>query len=131
MTLPITLTMAAAAAIINIWLMLRCGRIRMKEKINIGDGGNEAMVRRMRSHSNFIENTPIVLILIAALEATGGSSTWLWAVGILYTVGRLLHPLGMDKPGENWQRGAGTGISMLTHAGLAIMALISVYSKLM
>lgn len=130
MTLQITLTITAAAALINIWLMIRCGQARRSAKVSIGDGGNDLLIRRMRAHANFIENTPIVLILVGALEATGGSSTWLWIIGIVYTLGRLLHPLGMDREGENIFRGAGTGISMLSMLGLAVMAFVSVYSKL-
>lgn len=129
MQLSITLTIAAAAAIINIWLMVRCGLARGKEKVSVGDGGNEFVIRRMRAHSNFIESAPIVLILIAALEYTGGTSTWLWIVGVVYILVRLAHPLGMDG---NFKAGRAIGATgtMLVLLGLAVMALISVYSKL-
>ena len=130
MTLSITLTIAAAAALINLWLMIRCGQARTSEKVSVGDGGNEMVIRRMRAHANFIESAPMVLILIAALELTGGTSTWLWAVGIAYTIGRLLHPLGMDGGALAKGRMIGTLLTMLTLLGLAIMALVSVYSKL-
>ncbi len=130
MALPITLTIAAAAALVNIWLMLRCGQARTSEKVSVGDGGNEMVIRRMRAHANFIESAPLVLILIGALEATGGTSTWLWIVGILFIIGRLAHGLGMDGGALGKGRAAGTLISMLTLLGLAVMALISVYSKL-
>ena len=130
MTLSITLTIAAAAALINLWLMIRCGQARTSEKVSVGDGGNEMVIRRMRAHANFIESAPIVLILIAALELTCGTSTWLWAVGIAFTIGRLLHPLGMDGGALAKGRMIGTLLTMLTLLGLAIMALVSVYSKL-
>ena len=39
--LPVTLTAAAAAAILNIWLMIRIGRIRAAEKISVGDEDND------------------------------------------------------------------------------------------
>ncbi|MGK3946931.1 MAPEG family protein, partial [Streptomyces caeruleatus] len=68
MILPTTLTADGLAALINIWLAVRCGQTRGKEKVLIGDGGNEAMIRRMRAHSNFSEFTPIVLILIGVIE---------------------------------------------------------------
>ncbi len=131
MTLSITLTIAAAAALINLWLMIRCGQARTTEKVSIGDGGSEMVIRRMRAHANFIESAPIVLVLIAALELTGGTSTWLWAVGIAYTVGRLLHPLGMDGGALAKGRMIGTLLTMLTLLGLAGVALVSVYSKLL
>ncbi len=130
MTLSITLTIAAAAALINIWLMIRCGQVRTSEKVSIGDGGSDMLVRRMRAHANFIESAPIVLVLIAALELTGGTSTWLWAVGMAFTIGRLLHPLGMDGGALEKGRFVGSILTMLSLFGLALMALISVYSKL-
>ncbi len=128
--LPITLTIAAGAALVNIWLMIRCGQARTKQGITIGDGGNDIVIRRMRAHANFTENAPIVLILIGTLEVTGGTSNWLWYVGIAFIFGRLAHGLGMDGGTFAKGRMVGTIISMLTNLGLAIMALISVYSKL-
>lgn len=130
MMLSITLTIGAAAALLNIWLMIRCGRARTSEKVSVGDGGNELVIRRMRAHSNFIESAPLVLILIGALEATGGTSNWLWYVGILYIMGRIAHAFGMDGGSLAKGRMVGTAVTMLTLLGLAVMAFISVYSKL-
>jgi uncharacterized membrane protein YecN with MAPEG domain len=123
--LPISLTIAAGAALLNLWLSVRVGRVRTKEKLFIGDGGNDLLTRRMRAHSNFVENTAFVLILLALVELGLGSSMWLWGVGALYLVGRILHALGMD--GMMWGRMAGTAITMLTQLGLAIGALLIVY----
>ena len=94
--LPISLTIAAGAALLNLWLTVRVGRVRGTENVSIGDGGSEPLIRRMRAHSNFVENTAFVLILLALVELGMGSSIWLWAVGALYRVGRILHALGMD-----------------------------------
>lgn len=130
MQISITLTIAAAAALLNLWLMMRCGKARMSGKISVGDGGDEFLIRRMRAHANFIESAPIVLILIAALEVSGGTANWLWAVGITYIIGRIAHAFGMDGGAIEKARMVGTLITMLTLLGLAVMALISVYSKL-
>jgi uncharacterized protein len=127
MTLPITLTISAAAALINLWLMIRCGQARTSLKVSIGDGGNDFLVRRMRAHSNFIESAPIVLILIAALEMTSGTSNWLWAIGIAFIVGRLAHPFGMDGGALEKARMAGTLLTFLTLIVLAVMALLAAY----
>jgi uncharacterized membrane protein YecN with MAPEG domain len=124
--LPISLTIAAGAALLNLWLTMRVGRMRGQEKVSIGDGGSEPLIRRMRAHSNFVENTAFVLILLALVELGVGSSVWLWAVGALYLVGRILHALGMD--GMMWGRMAGTIITMLTQLGLAGFAIFAVYS---
>ena len=96
MILPITLTIAGAAALVNIWLMIRVGQVRSSEKISVGDGGNEKVIRRMRAHANFGESIPIVLILIAAIELASGSPTWLWTVSGVYMLGRVAHGVGMD-----------------------------------
>ena len=64
MILPTTLCFAAAAVLVNFWLGMRCGQVRHSEKISIGDGGNEKLIRRMRAQANFVENVPLALILI-------------------------------------------------------------------
>lgn len=121
MILPITLTAAGAAALINLWLAIRVGQVRTREKVMIGDGGNENVIRRMRAHANFVEFTPFILILIGAIELATGTSTWLWAVSSLFLVGRLLHAFGMDgfMPG----RMIGTIITMLSLVGLGGYAI--------
>ncbi len=126
MMLPISLTIAAGAALLNIWLAMRVGRLRTTEKVSIGDGGNEMLTRRMRAHSNYVESTAFVLILMALIELALGTSLWLWGVGALYLAGRILHAIGMD--GMLWGRMVGTAITMLTQLGLAITALVAVYT---
>src|SRR3546814_16207755 len=118
MMLPISLTIAAGAALLNIWLAMRVSRTRRQEEVWVGDGGNERVIRRMRAHSNFIENTALVLILLVLVELGLGSSIWLWSAGALYLVGRILHAIGMD--GMMWGRRVGAIITMLPQLGLAI-----------
>ncbi len=127
MLLPITLTIAAAAALINIWLGVRIGAVRTKEKIFIGDGGHEPLVRRMRAQANFLENTPFVLILLGAVEMASGYQVWLSILGVVYIIGRIAHVFGMD--GLAGARIFGTLTTMLTLAILAIYAIFLVYSR--
>ena len=128
LSLPVTLTIAAGAALVNIWLMVRCGQARTKGGVSIGDGGDEFLIRRMRAHANFVESAPFVLVLLAALEATGGTNNWLWGLGILYIIGRLAHGLGMDGGTFGKGRMVGTLITFITLIGLAGWALWVVYS---
>lgn len=123
MILPITLTIAAAAAILNIWLAMRTGRVRLANKISLGDGGNPQLLARMRAHANFAEYTPFFLILLGLIELAHGTSTWLWGVAILYILGRIAHAFGMDRPAPNALRGGGVAITMLILLGLAGYAL--------
>jgi uncharacterized membrane protein YecN with MAPEG domain len=123
MILPITLTIAGAAALINIWLGWRVGRRRISEKVSIGDGGNPALTARMRAHANFAEYTPFVLILIGLIELAAGTSIWLWAVGAVYLLARIAHAFGMDRPAGSPLRMAGILVTMLTLAGLGLYAV--------
>ena len=95
-TLPITLATIGGAAFIALWLGLRTGRVRSKARIDIGDGGDAALIARMRAQANYTEYAPFIVALIAVLEFTTGTSTWLWIAAILFLVARVLHALGMD-----------------------------------
>lgn len=124
MLLPITLCTAAAAALINLWLSGRIGKTRHAEKIIHGDGGHEGLIRRMRAHSNFTENVPLVLVLIAAIEIARAGETWLAVVAAVFILGRLAHGIGMDNPGPNPWRSGGTLTSMLVQLGLGVVAVL-------
>jgi uncharacterized membrane protein YecN with MAPEG domain len=128
MILPITLTVAGAAALINIWLMIRVGQVRTSEKVSIGDGGNEKVIRRMRAHSNYVESAPFVLLLVAAIElASAASPIWLWIVGGLYLLGRVAHGVGMDDGKFGKGRMIGTIVTLLVLLGLGIYAITIPY----
>ena len=124
--LPVTLTAAAAAAIINVWLMVRVGQVRNTQKVFVGDGGSEPIIRRMRAHSNFVENTPFVLILIAGIEISGRGEPWLAYVAGLFMLARIAHGIGMDGGSVAKGRMIGTIVSMLTLIGLAVAAVLIV-----
>lgn len=124
MMLPTTLSLAAAAALINIWLATRCGRVRSAEKVSIGSGGSDLLERRMRAQLNFVENTPWVLFLVAGIELAGKGGQWLAVVGAIYMLGRIGHALGMDGTGMEKGRGIGIVVTLLTQLGLAIVAVL-------
>ncbi len=124
MILPVTLTSAAAAAIINLWLSIRVGQMRGSQKISIGDDAGGPLTARMRAQLNFVENTAFVLILIAAIEMTGKGQPWLAWVAAIYMLGRVAHGLGMDGGALGKGRMVGTLITMLTQLGLAVVAVL-------
>ena len=121
--LPITLTIAGAAAIVNIWLAIRIVMLRVKAKVLIGDGGNPLLAARMRAQLNYAEYTPLVLILMGLIELARGTQNWLWAAGILYILGRILHPFGMDKQTPHPLRAVGILTTWIVLIGLAGYAL--------
>jgi uncharacterized protein len=123
MILPITLTIAGAAALLNIWLGIRVSQLRRHFKVSVGDGGQAPLTTRIRAHANFVEYAPFFLILLALVELAIGSEAWLWGVAILFILGRLLHPFGMERPGGNALRVIGMLATWLPLLGLAIYAI--------
>ncbi|WP_206066146.1 MAPEG family protein [Novosphingobium sp. ERN07] len=121
--LPITLCAAAAAAVLNIWLSIRIGMVRTTKKISIGDGGDMELIARMRAQANFIENTPIVLVLIAVIELARTGNVWVMGVAAAYMLGRVAHGVGMDGGPLGFMRGLGTMATMLTQLGLGTWAV--------
>ena len=127
MILPITLTLSGAAAILLIWLASRVSRVRRQFRIGLGDGGNEALLRRIRAHGNYVENMPIVLILIGLLELAGGDRRILWGAAIAFILARIAHAFGMDRPSPSRLRMVGMGLNALILVGLAGWALSFAY----
>lgn len=127
MVLPVTLSAAAAAAIINFWLAMRIGKLRVSEKVSIGDGGNDMLARRMRAQINFAENTPLVLVLIAGIELARPGSAILALVAGIYALGRVAHGVGMDGLTFAVGRSIGITITFLTLLGLAGWAVAIVW----
>ena len=120
-TLPVTLVLAAALMLLNIWISFRVGQVRRAERVSVGDGGNERVTRRMRAHANFAENAPLTVALVFAIELAAGVSPWLWGLAALFVLARVLHPFGMD----GWMPGrmAGAGITLLVQLLLALWAV--------
>lgn len=127
MILPITLTIAGAAALLHIWLAMRVARVRHAAKVTIGDGGNETLIRRMRAHANYGENMPIFVILIGLLELAGGNANILWGAAIAFILARISHAFGMDQASPSRLRMIGSLLSTLLLLGLAGWALSYAY----
>jgi len=93
---PITLLASAAAVAVNIWLGARVVRSRRDNGVKLGDGGNEAVLRRMRAQANFLENTTLFLFLLGGLELSGANRSILGAIAATFMLARIAHGIGMD-----------------------------------
>lgn len=124
MILQTTLSLAAAAAVIHLWLFVRVTQRRFAVKAVHGDGGDEHLFRRIRAHGNFIENTPLFLLLVAAIEMTGKGGTWLAIVGSVFMLARLAHAFGMDSPKPHPLRAAGMLTTLVLLLALAVVAVL-------
>lgn len=127
MILPVTLVIAAAAGLINVWLAIRVTQVRSKNKVWLGDGGHEPVLARTRAHLNFVEYAPFVLILVALIELARGSSLWLWLLGVAFILARLCHGLGMDANAPKFLRPLGAMTTLAVLLALSGWALVIGY----
>ena len=91
---------AVPLALMMTVLAVRVIMLRAKTGISILDGGNPALALRMRRHGNFVENVPMVLLLMTIAELLGAAALWLHLAGGLLVCGRILHAFGLsiEKP---------------------------------
>jgi uncharacterized membrane protein YecN with MAPEG domain len=113
------------AGLLGLWFFVLSVRVvqgRGKFGINLGDGGNASMLRRIRGHANFVEYVPLTLLLIAILEFSHFPGWLLHALGLALLIGRLLHGYALcfteqSVFGRLWGTALGF-LTLLTAAGL-------------
>jgi len=123
----ITLIIAAALGLLNVWLGVRVVRARTTHKVSLGYGEVPGMEARCRAHANFNEYVPMALILMGLIEMNVGMSRWLWGIGALLVVARVLHPFGMDRPMPNPYRAAGVILTFVSLLFLVCWAIAISY----
>lgn len=89
----------ALLGLMMIPITLRVGGYRVKNSVDIGDGGDETLIRLIRSQANFIETVPLAAILILVTELMGAGEAWLHGLGAALFLGRVLHYLGLSGLG--------------------------------
>jgi uncharacterized membrane protein YecN with MAPEG domain len=129
--IPVTLTTAACATLLNFWLSWRIGELRNQFKVSVGDGGHEPLLRRMRAQSNYVENAPFVLILLGGLELSGANRLGLAGIAAIFILARIAHPIGMDAAENGRWRMAGMAGNMIAFFALSIWAVIWVGKMLL
>ena len=74
-------------------------------KTNLGDGGHELLIRRIRIHANFAEYIPLLLFILFLLETNKVNALLLGVYALMIIVGRLFHFYGMfSKETPGWAR---------------------------
>jgi uncharacterized protein len=90
-----TAATAIFVAAFQMLLMLYVARGRGKYRAGLGDGGNPALLRRIRIHGNLAENAPLFLILLGLTEASGQWTGLVPVFAASFVVFRLSHALGL------------------------------------
>lgn len=98
----ITALYAGLLGLLSIVLGVLIGRLRGgPDGVSIGDGGKHEVLVGMRRHANFVEWTPMALILIALLEMNRIPSNAVHALGIALVLFRSSHAFGMRADGSH------------------------------
>ena len=115
--------------LLNPVLMYRVGKVRMKEKISLGDGDNPAMLSRIRAHGNFSETAPLALIGLIGLAMLGAHPLVMHLFGAAFLIGRLLHAHGMAQKHSNGKgRFYGMIMTIFTYIGTALTLLFLIFT---
>ena len=102
-------------------------RVRVSRKVSLGYGEVPGMEGRCRAHANFNEYVPMALILMGLVEMNVGASRWLWVIGAVLVVARVLHPFGMDRPAPNPYRAGGAILTFVSLLALIVWAIAISY----
>lgn len=92
--LPVTVCMTAVFVLMLTALSLMVSVRRFQLNVASGDGDDVTLRRRIRAHGNFIENAPLCVLLVLAIEGVLATSDATWTVAILLMAARVLHAYG-------------------------------------
>ncbi len=129
--LPVTSLYAALLAFMLLGLSLYVIRGRYKYQVSLEDGGQEALVRRIRAQGNFCEYAPFILLMMTMCELQNAMHPMLHALGLLLLIGRALHAYSLlvCEPGGKGFRFRMVGM-ILTFLALALAALYLLYAAI-
>ncbi len=82
---------------INLFLAYRVSANRQRSNVLTGTGDDSGLYNANRAHVTNVEYTPIILIGLIGLHLLSGSIYVIHAVGLLLTVGRILHAMGLSS----------------------------------
>ncbi|AVO47401.1 MAPEG family protein [Phreatobacter cathodiphilus] len=124
--MPITALYAALLALLFVVLSVRVIGFRRAVRIGLGDGGDTALLRRVRVHANFAEYAPFCLVLIGLAESLRAPALLLHALGALLLAARFSHAYGVSRQPETFFFRVAGMVGTLTVIGVA--AAVCFYS---
>ena len=116
---------AAMLAVMFVVLTIRVIKARIRGRISLGDGGDEALIRAGRVHGNFAEFVPFALVLIALAEMNGSPAWSIHVLGTVLVLARLSHAWALSGGIERMKfRQAGMIGTFIVLLGAALHAVI-------
>lgn len=127
-TVPITAFYAGLLGVFYLYLSALVSQQRRGQKISLGDGGDKHFEQLIRSHANFSEYVPLLLVMLLVAELNQIHHLLLHGCGVGLLFARLFHAYGVRHHyGASWQRVVGGGLTYLILAVLAAVNLWVLY----
>src|SRR5688500_9500598 len=122
--MTVTPLYAGVLALLYLVLSYRVVQMRGPGFPSLGDGGNDALMRRIRGHGNFAEYVPLLVLMLGILELGELPATWLHALGITLVLARVLHGYALSfTPGFKFGRFWGTVLTFVLLAANGVLCL--------
>jgi uncharacterized protein len=121
-TLNVTPIFVGALALIQVVLTTLVIRRRVRAGVALQDGGDNALLRRIRAHGNFTETVPIALLAMLIVEMGGLASAWLWLGGAALVIARLIHAAGIIGASLAGRR-VGIGFTLVVLIAFGLIAI--------
>jgi len=94
----VTPMFAGLFGLFYVLLALNVIRLRIGSRVAYGDGGNSELLKAIRTHANFAEYVPFALVLFWCLETMAFATSFVFWMGVMLLIGRVLHVIGMANP---------------------------------
>ncbi|GAB4521725.1 MAG: hypothetical protein Kow00133_08900 [Amphiplicatus sp.] len=105
-----------------VYLSLRVARARLRFKVDLGDGGNQEMMKVVRTHANYTEYAPAALLGLVGLAWLGEGAAVIHGLGATFFLARVCHLLGLGM--GVWARGRVVGAVLTLLVLLATGAML-------
>ena len=120
----VSATVAALIGLLAVFLTLRVIALRVRHKVNAGDGGHAALAQAIRAHANLLELAPLALLVLAFAEWSIAWRGVIVALGVLLLVARLASAWGLSQSLElGSARKAGAGLTALVIVACSALVL--------
>ena len=116
---------AALLAVLYIFLSVRVIRMRVRDRIALGDGNNQRVQRAIRVHGNFSEYVPLALLLLAFVELQQFSPILVHALCLTLIAGRVVHAYGVSQEKEDYKLRVAGMVLTFTTIALSSLRLVA------
>ncbi|MEM7281723.1 MAG: MAPEG family protein [Pseudomonadota bacterium] len=98
---------------------------RIKYRISLGDGGNDDLQRRRRSHGNAVEHAVIMIPLVMLYEMRNGNIAFLVVISYGFLLLRVFHATSLIASPVSKTRRITSGLSYLAEVVLAVALVLT------